>query len=192
MLMKLRTCAAMATALFFLTGCASTKLIGPDGKSLLNRNDLVTLTNLHPDVGNKNFLYSINYQRAGLIPVCTPVTLSDADDRSFKVSVRETGREYTFFQHKATPESLNYIANLYFGPSCDRATIDRLSAIDRKGIEQGEALPGMTRQGVIYAVGYPPSHRTPSMKSDRWVYWTSRFVTDVVQFENDRVVDGTR
>lgn len=190
--MTLRICAVAAAALFFLTGCASTKLIGPDGQSLTERTDLVTLTNLHPDVGERNYLYSINYQRAGLIPVCTPVTISDVEDRSFKLTVRSTGRDYSFFQHKATPESLNQIANLYFGPDCDRAAIDRLSAIDRKGIEQGEALPGMSRQGVIYAVGYPPSHRTPSMTGDRWVYWTSRFVTDVVQFENDRVVDGTR
>ena len=32
-------------------------------------------------------------------------------------------------------------------------------------------MPGMSREGVILAVGYPPEHQTPSLEADQWSYW---------------------
>ena len=49
---------------------------------------------------------------------------------------------------------------------------------------------GMTREIAIMARGYPPAHETSSLESDRWVYWSSRFVKLTVVFSNGRLSDG--
>ena len=67
--------------------------------------------------------------------------------------------------------------------SPDPVSVGGLSALDRKGIDAGRALPGMTKRGVLAALGYPARHRTPSVESDRWIYWTNRFKTRAVEFD---------
>lgn len=68
-----------------------------------------------------------------------------------------------------------------------------LSALDRRGVEQGRALPGMSKRGVMTALGYPAVHRTPSLESNIWTYWKNRYLTLRVEFTPDgqvsRVVD---
>jgi hypothetical protein len=39
------------------------------------------------------------------------------------------------------------------------------------GIQQGQVFQGMSKQGVILAIGYPPEHQTPSLEADQWSYW---------------------
>lgn len=175
-----------------LSACASAPpLVDESGQTLVGVDGVYTLTNLHPD-SPKPYLYSINYQRADLLPVCTPVRLvQPADDRVTVVDLK-TGREYLFIQHKASQERFDEIIRMYFGRKCPDLDAMQLTEVEREGIRKGEALPGMRRQAVILAIGYPPRHRTPSLDSDRWIYWQSKFVTDTVLFENGVVVDGTR
>ena len=58
-----------------------------------------------------------------------------------------------------------------------------LSAVDRQGIEAGKALPGMSKQGVMVALGYPAKHMTPSMESNSWTYWGGRMDNYRVEFD---------
>jgi len=57
----------------------------------------------------------------------------------------------------------------------------------RKKIEQGVVEPGMTKDQVIMALGYPPAHRTPSLDAPMWTYWANRWATFEVYFDGDRV-----
>ncbi len=59
----------------------------------------------------------------------------------------------------------------------------RLSNLDRKGIAEGKAFVGMSREGVMAALGYPAVHRTPSLDSPTYIYWTNRFGTMAVNFD---------
>jgi len=64
------------------------------------------------------------------------------------------------------------------------------SAIDRKGIKKGRAYKGMTKKGVMTALGYPASHETPSLEDNQWKYWRNRFRTLLVEFNSkDKVVN---
>jgi hypothetical protein len=54
-------------------------------------------------------------------------------------------------------------------------------------VEQGIAQPGMTREEVIMALGYPPANRTPSLDASEWHYWKNRWDEYTVVFEGDRV-----
>ena len=61
-----------------------------------------------------------------------------------------------------------------------------------KLIETGTVEPGMTREQVLMAIGYPPAHRTPSLDSPTWVYWQNRWATMEVVFDGNKVARVVR
>jgi hypothetical protein len=101
-----------------------------------------------------------------------------------RFQVVKTGREYTYAYHKAAVEPFNQHLALVFGPECDRKGIERLNATDKAGVQSGAAAKGMTKQGVIFAMGYPPKLRTPDLKANEWIYWRNRFNTFQVTFDD--------
>jgi len=48
-------------------------------------------------------------------------------------------------------------------------------------------MVGMSKEGVVFAIGYPPPHETPRLEGDQWRYWKRRFDSILVHFENGRV-----
>jgi hypothetical protein len=172
---------AMAAIAVLLFACASPP--PPHAfDALIGRTDVVTLTNLHPDEPRSR-LFSINYQQAGLIPVCSAVTLVERNRKRLVFRVGSTGRQYEYYYHEAIREPFGDHLTRYFGTSCPRAAIDALPELDRRGIRLGQALIGMTKPGVVFALGYPPPHVTPSLEADRWTYWTNRFNKLAILFD---------
>ena len=55
------------------------------------------------------------------------------------------------------------------------------------GVRDGRVYTGMTKRGVVFALGYPPSHATPSTDANQWRYWRNRWRTFIVHFEDGRV-----
>lgn len=149
------------------------------------------LTNLHPD-DRQGELWSLNYQRDGLIRVCTEVEIIDEWDDSVTFAVVETGREYVYRHHERAGESFEANLDRYFGESCDKGEIARLSAVDQEGIRQGEARVGMSKRGVVLAIGYPPPAGTADTQRDEWLYWSNRFNRFVVEFGPDQRVARIR
>lgn len=71
-------------------------------------------------------------------------------------------------------------------------SLEALTPLDLEGVKAGKALVGMTRQGVLTALGYPAQHRTPTLQSKEWTYWKNRFRTLVVVFDDKGVVREIR
>lgn len=69
-------------------------------------------------------------------------------------------------------------------------SLTKLSTTDQKGITEGRAIVGMTREGILTALGYPATHRTPSLEAARWIYWQNRFRTLAVDFGADGKVSS--
>lgn len=63
-----------------------------------------------------------------------------------------------------------------------------LNDVDREGIQAGKAMVGMTRQGVMIALGYPARHYTPSLNQSRWFYWKGRLNRYAVEFDETGTV----
>ncbi len=143
--------------------------------------DAYTMTVLHPDE-SRGRLYTVNYQQSGYIPVCAKVQIQSVDDDEMTFKVVETGRTYTYFNHRSNRSPLGVHLMKYFGRRCDPTQIGQLSTRDQEGIAIGKALPGMTKEGVLLAVGYPPDHKTPNLKLPKWIYWRSRFDTFALHF----------
>ena len=74
----------------------------------------------------------------------------------------------------------------------NKLSLGRLSPIDKKGIADGRAYKGMSKEGVRIALGYPALHETPSLQDDVWTYWRNRFATTAVEFDASGRVKAVR
>lgn len=147
--------------------------------------------NLHPD-NERGRLYAVNFQQAGLIPVCSQVEYLELGRKSFRFRVVSTNREYTYINHKAAVEPFHDHLGRFFGPSCPRDELDSLSELDQQGVREGRAIVGMSRRGVILAMGHPPRHVNPDPNAPTLMYWRSRFNRVQIQFGPDDIVTGIR
>jgi len=151
--------------------------------------------NLHADPSN-NKLYSVNYQIPGnLLKWGTPVQILDISDREIIFRDLDNNLKYHYYIHKRTLRvtTIKKHFNRIFTKNIKalKAKVARLSSVDKKGIEEGKVLLGMSKQGVIIAIGYPPEFVTPNpMKSNKWHYWYNRWTQFYVLFgKNGKVVD---
>lgn len=154
--------------------------------ALIGDPGVVTLVNLHPDE-NARRLYSVNYQQDGLIPLCTKVSITAVTHRSMTFEVTDGGRKYEYIFHDTLRQEIPKHLDQFFGKTCPKKQVDSLGKVDRQGIKEGRALPGMTKAGVILAIGYPPEHATPSLDGSVWKYWRNRFATTLIYFEDGKV-----
>jgi hypothetical protein len=159
----------------------------PSVRPLVGAGAVRTLVNLHPDEARAK-LYAVNYQQAGLIPACSEVRLLSLDDDRLRFQVVKTGKEYAYDFHKAAGEPFEIHLGRFFGRECDSKAIAALRGKDREGVERGVVMPGMTKRGVLFALGPPPRHVTPDLDSTRWRYWKNRFDTMIVVFDARGVV----
>lgn len=180
----------VGTLLVVVVAAAWAGLPAPAGAQsyhLVGAPEVYTLVNLHPDEG-RHRLYSVNYQQASLLPRCTRVVIESVTRKEMKFHLADGGRQYTYLFHDSMRDSMDGHLDKYFGPTCDREKARRLSKVDQEGIQEGRALVGMSKDGVILAIGYPPEHATPSLDGDAWKYWKNRFGTMMVEFEGGKVV----
>lgn len=154
-----------------------------DFESLVKAEGVYTLVNLHPDPENKR-LYTVNYQQPGLIPVCTPVTITKLTRKA--MIFEADGQEYEYLLHKTLPIDFQEHLAKFFGTDCPKSKVANLSERDREGVDLGRAVPGMSREGVLIAMGPPPSHAN-SLDANQWTYWQNRWGKMRVEFDGDRV-----
>jgi hypothetical protein len=173
---------AMVWIALLLAACASPPPPHPFD-ALIMRPDVVTLTDLHPDERSRR-LYATNYQQVGLIPVCSRVTLLERNAKRLLFRNEANGMSYEYFNHNAAAEPFADHLTHYFGTECPKQALDALSEIDRQGVALGKPLVGMSKPGVVFAMGYPPRHVNPSLDSNRWIYWLGRFDQEVVVFDD--------
>lgn len=185
--MKTMRALGLMAIVFAATGCGGASI----PYHLTGATPVYTLVNLRPDE-TRGAVYSIHYQREGLIPVCSPVRIHSVNRKKMRFTVKTTGRTYSYMFHKAMRMSPEQHLDLVFGRECPRAALDTMSTVDKNGIRSGRVQRGMTRNGVIAALGYPPDHATPDLDADVWRYWINRHKTMLVEFDGDVVSDIVR
>ena len=171
----------IASIALLFVACASSAPPHPFN-DLVGSPGVATLVNLHPDEEQAR-LYAVNFQREGLIPLCSAVELLDLDSDRLLFRNTATGKTYQYVNHQAAAEPFPAHLARYFGTNCERDSIDAMPEIDRQGVAQGVALVGMSKRGVVLAMGYPPRHVNPSLDSNRWSYWRHRFNRVAIVFD---------
>ena len=106
----------------------------------------------------------------------------------FSVTDVNTGMKILFEYHQGRMQMpLQDYIDLIMSPT--PVSYEGLSDVDQQGIQAGRAMVGMSKEGVMSALGYPAKHQTPSLDSNTWIYWKDRFRTLRVQFDgNGKVV----
>lgn len=153
-----------------------------------------TAYNLFAEHGH---VYAINFQVGQMIPAGTPVEIRFIDDYSnspygraepaqqVKFTTLTDGRSYTlFFTDRYHPGQTiyDYVEKMFTDKSFAEQTVGKSpEVID--AIRRGAVIPGMSKQEVILAYGYPPEHRTYSQNSNTWTYWTNRRKTKKICFD---------
>lgn len=146
-----------------------------------------TLTNMHAD--RRGRVISTNYTGGARIPICTPIVIDRVNSRQVRFHNAQTGQRYTYIMHRSARTPIDQHVTRYFGNGCPNITA--MSPADQSGIQSGRVYQGMTKQGVILAIGYPPEHRTPTLEQDVWRYWGTRNRSYEVYFSGG-VVTGIR
>jgi hypothetical protein len=155
---------------------------------------------IDPAAGKKYFLRSTmhfedgeyaatNYARGAIVPINTPVQIVSMRGKKIGIKRLDTGEALQIENvDKYTLKSLAELARLLF--SDVPTPIERLPDELAASIRNGDMRKGMTKELVLMARGYPPAHETSSIESDRWVYWSSRFVKHTVIFADGRLAEG--
>ncbi|MDH4100528.1 MAG: hypothetical protein OEV28_08125 [Nitrospirota bacterium] len=147
------------------------------------------------DGGHEYHASYANYTDPGtghfVIPAGSTITvLWVRNDFKFRVESDKKEVDFEFHSSRMGMSVEQYIEKI---TSPTPVTFDKLSELDSKGIAEGKALVGMSKEGVMTALGYPATHRTPTLDSPAWVYWTNRFKSIAVTFDKDgKVVKGSR
>ncbi|MDP0499205.1 MAG: hypothetical protein Q7P63_03810 [Verrucomicrobiota bacterium JB022] len=130
-----------------------------------------------------------NYWRGALVPINTKVQLLEIDDDSFDLLIEETGMTVEVENvEKYSKRSVLQYAQLMLA---DRPTsLSQFPEEIQQAIQMGDPRPGMTKEQVIYARGYPPAHQTPSLKSPEWMYWYSRFNKRAFHFNANGILSN--
>ena len=129
-----------------------------------------TCCNLHYD---KDWISDANWGNQPMIPAGTKIKVLDYGFN--RASVEIDGKPFRIGQDYGRKEEPleRFIAKLVV-KSDPKAKIDRFAAKTKAAIHDGHVLVGMTREQVLMAVGYPPTHRTPTLDTPVWHYWGSR------------------
>lgn len=157
--------------------------------------DLFLKYNVHTQVDRANVLKAsyANYTNPGeghmIIPAGTKINITKKSRRGFFFSHEFSGQE-AFVEYHQGNMGMDMDAYIALITSTSPINLSKFSATDQKGIKEGRAIVGMTREGIMTALGYPASHRTPSLDATRWIYWQNRFRTLAVDFDADGKVSS--
>jgi hypothetical protein len=121
-------------------------------------------------------------ERHVIIPVNTPVIVSTSRT-GLEMITQETPSKTIVLEFEERNMGMDVDQYIALITSPQPISLNNLSAIDRKGIHDGKAYHGMTKEGVRIALGYPAVHRTPSLESNTWTYWGNRWRNYTVEFD---------
>jgi hypothetical protein len=152
---------------------------------LVGQPGVVTLVGLHPNAVRPE-LWTMNYQQEGFLPMCTPVVIESVTAREMRFVVPSIGVRFHYRVDGALSEPFTAHLDRTFGRQCPVAA-QQLSPLDRDGIARGVVQVGMSRLGVFFALGPPPTQATPSLDLPVWRYWRTRHSAFEVRFVGDVV-----
>ena len=171
--------------MFLCFGCAG-KIAAIE--ELKSHPKLYTLHNIHVDPKGGR-IFTVNYQHGNFfIPICSEVVIDDYSSDVIKFRTKSDNVSYRYFYHKAIRSPISNSIAKEIGSSCPNTK--SLSKIDQEGIKKAQTLVGMTKKGVLYAIGNPPAHaNNPNIEnSDRWLYWKNRFDKVAIIFDDNGLV----
>ncbi len=161
-----------------------------DESGFVEGGKVFNIVNLHADY-SKNRFYALNYQLPKVIPICSEFTIEDIGKKNIEITYQGAEYDYLWDGHtRKAGQSLEDNFKLVFAQSCkeSKQKIKTLSEINQKGIKDGKPLIGMSKEGILFAMGRPPIHATPSLDSNNWTYWKNKWGRKVLEFDDKGIL----
>ncbi len=179
---------------------ASAPAIDEDKKvyKVKDEGPLYTAYNIWYELGKENALWCINYKRGEMIPAGTEVTdvkvveaesgrFLGGEDKAISFRTVENGKEFLVnFKPAFHPDLTidDYLDKMFTSKNFEEL-IAGMSQYEIDAIKEGKAKVRMSKDAILVSYGYPPEHRTPSLKKDVWLYWVTRFQTKDINFDEN-------
>ena len=175
----MRTKAWMALLLgFAVVACCSC-----ENRYLYNRYNLHYI--FESGVNKGSYANYTRWPGHDFVPYNTKLQAHPSGDRILFITEAGLDVRFEFHPGRMRMTSEQYV-ELITSPT--PVTYEGLNDADREGIQAGEAMVGMTKQGVLIALGYPARHYTRSLEQDRWIYWMNRYNKYTVLFDESGTV----
>ncbi|MCK5850440.1 MAG: trypsin-like peptidase domain-containing protein [Kiritimatiellae bacterium] len=132
---------------------------------------------------------STNLHHGDILPVGTEVTVVSAGLFGIKFKVDSDELYILKRVERHCSISLDKLFKRYFGKNditSSMGSYGKFTPKEQDNVDEGVISEGMTKESVLMAYGFPPSHKTPLLTADKWFYWAGRNRVEVF-FENDRL-----
>jgi len=153
-------------------------------------------------------MFSTNYHKGKLLPAGTKVKIqlvgSEAETGDagmggvaatfgsfpqivFKTLEGKVLHKIRYVRNHHDKVKLNDLASMYFKETdpLKSSAYAGFTNKEKDAIKKGVVTEGMSKEAVIMAWGYPPQHQTPSTEYNSWIYWYSRYVRKIVEFDDN-------
>ena len=147
---------------------------------------LYTMTNIWYE---KPMKILILFHAGAILPVGTKVTIEDMSSKAI-VFTREDGMKFRIYTKKYYKLTGAEMARLLFSkknPMAKGGKFHKFSKMERQQIKAGEIKKGMSKEAVIMAYGYPPTHVNPTIEQNTWQLWVTRWNKINVYFKDGKV-----
>ena len=135
-----------------------------------------------------------NYHKGGRIPAGTKVKVLSVSRGRIAFLDDATGVMTLVYAARHTRVSFKKTFERYFSKKDVKAkggVFNTLTKDEQINVDKGIIVAGMSKDAVLMAYGYPPGHKTPSLRNDTWTYWLDRRQRTVVNFDADgKVTNG--
>lgn len=155
-------------------------------KPSLEGQTLYTKTNIWYERPTKILIL---FHAGAMLPVGTKITIEDMSSKAVKFT-SEDGQNFRILTRKYYKLTGPEMAKLVFSkknPMAKGGKFHKFSKMEQRQIKLGQIKKGMSREAVIMAYGYPPTHANPSLKQDRWQLWKTRWNRLIVTFKNGKI-----
>jgi len=136
-------------------------------------------------------ILSTNFHKGAMIPVGTKVIIDYYGGTKIKFTGVNDETKYVYIHAmKHSKIKLNELFNRYFSkedPMTPGGAFSKFTIEEQDNIKNGTLDVGMSKEATLMAYGYPPTHRTPSLKNNVWTYWRARAGRFLVTFRDDKI-----
>jgi hypothetical protein len=130
----------------------------------------------------------INYDEQGtsIVAVGTPTRITDYNMRWFEASIAGKPQKIKNDYSRSIP--MPAFAQRYVVTEDPKQKMAAFAPAIRDAILAAKVMPGMTREQVLMAIGYPVAGENPSLDAPMWRYWRDSWSEYQVTFDEKGLV----
>ena len=135
-------------------------------------------------------VYAINYKVGKILPAGTEVKdvkVKKGRGAHIAFTVKATRQKFRVYYNQKYHGSvtISKFRNRMFTKKSFAELTNDLTPMEIEAIRAGKAKTGMSKKAIAICVGLPPEHKTPTLKNNTWLYWSSRMRKFAIAFDEN-------